>query len=184
MSLRYWINKENVDKYGWEGLSANPNATMMLKNRIEYEKTLTKTKYDSLESKLDWCKLLANPSILLYLLNDFKLASNTYLYSLLIDLNKSNDLLILRFKDEYLKGLSSNPNAIKLLEKNPSIIDYPRLSANPYAIKLLKKTDDINYDNLFLNPNGSQLLYSGYKPAEQLKIKKYVVQMILKKLKN
>ena len=186
MSLRYWINKENVDKYGWEGLSANPNATMMLKNRIEYEKTLTKTKYDSLESKLDWCKLLANPSILLYLLNDFKLPSNTYLYSLLIDLNKSNDLLILRFKDEYLKGLSSNPNAIKLLEKNPNVIDYPRLSSNPNAIKLLEKTDTdyINYDNLFLNPNGSKLLHSGYKPTEQLKIKKICRSNDIEKIKE
>jgi hypothetical protein len=169
MSLRYWINKEYIDKYGWKGLSANPNAIKMLKKRIEYEKTLTKTEYDLLESKIDWCKLLANPGIFKYLLT---LELSKYLNSLLIDPNKSNDLLILRFKDEYLKGLSSNQNAIKLLEKNPNVIDYPRLSANPNAIKLLKKTDDINYDNLFLNPNGSKLLRSEYKPTEQLKIKK------------
>jgi len=192
MSLRYWINRENIDKYGWEGLSANPNATTMLEKRIEYEKTLTKTEYDSLESKIDWCKLLANPGILLYLLNDFNFVKDTYLYSVLIDPNKYNELLILQFKDEYLTGLSSNPNAIKILEKNPDIIDYSRLSANPNAIKILNKIldkhpDNINYDNLFLNPNGSKLLRSEYKPTEQLKIKKICRSNdieAIKKLKN
>ena len=119
MSLRYWINKEYIDKYGWKGLSANSNAIKMLEKRVEYEKTLSKTEYDSLESKIDWCKLLANPSMLSYLLNDFKFVKDTYLYSVLIDPNKYNELLILQFKDEYLTGLSSNPNAIKILEKNP-----------------------------------------------------------------
>jgi hypothetical protein len=173
MSLRYWINKEYIDKYGWEGLSANPNAIKMLEKRVEYEKTLSKTEYDSLESKIDWCKLLANPGILQYLLNDFKLIKDKYLYSLLIDTNKSNKFLILCFKDEYLKGLSSNPNAIKILEDNSNIIDYFRLSANPNAIELLnKKPHYIDNNNLFLNPNGSKLLHSGYKPTKQLKIKK------------
>ena len=164
----------------------------MLEKRIEYEKTLTKTEYDSLESKIDWCKLLANPGILLYLLNDFKFVKDTYLYSVLIDPNKYNELLILQFKDEYLTGLSSNPNAIKILEKNPDIIDYSRLSANPNAIKILNKIldkhpDNINYDNLFLNPNGSKLLRSEYKPTEQLKIKKICRSNdieAIKKLKN
>ena len=177
MFLRYWINKNTIDNYGWEGLSANPNAIKILEERIEYEKTLTKTEYDSLKSKIDWCKLLANPGILLYLLNDFNLMKDTYLYSVLIDPNKYNELLILQFKDEYLTGLSSNPNAIKILEENPDIIDYARLSANPNAIKILNKILDknpanINYDNLFLNPNGSKLFRSEYKPTEQLKIKK------------
>lgn len=192
MLLRYWINKSNIDKYGWEGLSVNPNATAMLEKRIEYEKTLTKKKYDSLESKIDWCKLLSNSGILLYLLNDFKLPSNKYLYSLLIDPNKSNEFLILCFKDEYLKGLSSNPNAIKILESNPDIIDYFRLSANPNAIKILDKILDknpyyIDNNNLFLNTNGSKLLNSGYKPTEQLKNKKICRSNdieAIKKLKN
>ena len=186
MSLRYWINKEYVDKYGWKGLSANPNATAMLEKGIEYEKTLTKEEYDLLESKIDWCKLLANPGIFKYLLT---LELSNYLYSLLIDPNKSNDLLILRFKDEYLKGLSSNPNAIKLLEKNQDIIDYSRLSANPNAIKLLnivltENPDIIDYDNLFLNPNASKLLHSGYKPTEQLKIKKICRSNDIEKIKK
>ena len=188
MLLRYWINKSDIDNYGWEGLSANPNATTMLEKRVEYEKTLSKEEYDLLKSKIDWCKLLANPGILIYLLKDFKFVEDKYLYSLLIDSNKSNDLLILCFKDEYLKGLSSNPNAIKILEKNPDIIDYFRLSANPNAIKLLNKNPDyIDNNNLFLNPNGSKLLNSGYKPTEQLKIKKICRSNdieAIKKLKN
>tara|TARA_B000000477_G_scaffold124513_1_gene132385 strand:+ start:814 stop:3639 length:2826 start_codon:yes stop_codon:yes gene_type:complete len=152
-TLRYWINEKNIDNYGWEGLSANSNATMMLIKQIEYIKYFTEDNYKKLKSKIDWYKLLANPSILNYLLKTFELPSNTYLYSLLIDSNKSNDILILRFKDEYLKGLSSNPNAIKILEKYPDIIDY---------------------DNLFLNlnPNSSKLLGPNYKITEQLKIKK------------
>ena len=188
MLLRYWINKNNIDNYGWEGLSVNPNAIKILEERIEYEKTLTKTEYDSLKSKIDWCKLFTNPAILLYLLNDFKFVKDKYLYSLLIDPNKSNQLLILQFKDEYLKGLSSNQNAIKILENNPDIIDYSRLSANPNAIKLLnKKPDYIDNANLFLNPNGSKLLHSGYNPTEQLKIKKICRSNdieAIKKLKN
>jgi len=188
MLLRYWINKNAVDNYGWEGLSANPNAIKILEERIEYEKTLTKIEYDSLKSKIDWCKLFTNPGILLYLLNDFKFVKDTYLYSVLIDPNKYNKLLILQFKDEYLKGLSSNPNAIKILAENSDIIDYSRLSANPNAIKILNKNPDyINYDNLFLNPNGSKLLRSEYKPTEQLKIKKICRSNdieAIKKLKN
>jgi len=188
MLLRYWINKNTIDNYGWEGLSANTNAIKILEKRIEYEKTLTKTEYDSLKSKIDWCTLFTNPGILLYLLNDFNFVKDTYLYSVLIDPNKYNELLILCFKDKYLTGLSSNPNAIKILEKNPDIIDYSRLSANPNAIKILNKNpDNINYDNLFLNPNGSKLLRSEYKPTEQLKIKKICRSNdieAIKKLKN
>ena len=152
-TLRYWINKKNIDNYGWEGLSANTNATEMLIKQIEYIKYFTEDNYKKLKSKIDWCKLLANPSILNYLLKDLKLPSNKYLTSLLLDPNKSNDLLILRFKDEYLKGLSSNPNAIKILEQHPDIIDYDNLFLNP-------------------NPNASKLLRPNYKITEQLKIKK------------
>jgi len=183
MLLRYWINRENVDKYGWEGLSANPNATTMLEKRVEYEKTLTKEEYDLLESKIDWCKLLANPGILLYLLNDFKLLKDKYLYSLLIDPNKSNEFLILCFKDEYLKGLSSNPNAIKILESNPDIIDYFRLSGNLNAIKLIKQRNiyenklsfenynklenKIDWDVLCSNSNAIKILEANKYKIEQ-----------------
>jgi hypothetical protein len=31
-NLRYWINKSNIDDYGWKGLYANPNAIKMLEN--------------------------------------------------------------------------------------------------------------------------------------------------------
>jgi len=36
-------------------------------------------------------------------------------------------------------GLSMNPNAIRLLEKNPGKIDWYYLSRNPNAIHLLEK---------------------------------------------
>ena len=38
--------------------------------------------------------------------------------------------------------LSSNPNAINLLEENPDKIDWSNLSSNPNAIKLLEENPD------------------------------------------
>jgi len=34
MLLRYWINKNTIDNYGWEGLSANANAIIKTLNNI------------------------------------------------------------------------------------------------------------------------------------------------------
>jgi hypothetical protein len=169
--LRYWINKSDIDNYAWDALSSNPNATKMLITQIEYVRNFTEQGYKSLKSELNWYSLLANPCIFNYLLT-LELPTNKYLYSLLIDPNKSNDLLILRFKDEYLKYLSTNPNAISLLTEN--IIDWKYLSSNPNAIKLIKQrsiyenklsTEDytklenkIDWNVLCSNPNAIKIL--------------------------
>ena len=47
----------------WEYLSANPNAIDLIKERIEYERTLTQKQYNDLQSKIDWKYLSKNPSI-------------------------------------------------------------------------------------------------------------------------
>jgi len=50
--------------------------------------------------------------------------------------------------------LSTNPNAIHLLEKNPDKIDWYMLSSNPNAIPLLEKNPDkIDWKWLSLNPS-------------------------------
>ena len=44
-------------------------------------------------------------------------------------------------------GLSTNPNAIHILEKNPQRIDWIHISANPNAIPILEKyLDKIDWD--------------------------------------
>jgi len=50
--------------------------------------------------------------------------------------------------------LSSNPNAIHILEQNMDEIDWDELSANPNAIHLLEQNiDKINWHMLSQNPN-------------------------------
>ena len=50
-------------------------------------------------------------------------------------------------------SLSANPAAIHLLEKNPGRIDWAFLSANPAAIHLLEANQDrIDWPWLYLNP--------------------------------
>jgi outer membrane PBP1 activator LpoA protein len=44
-------------------LSTNPNAIDLIKERIEYEKTLTQKQYNDLQNKIDWLNLSQNPSI-------------------------------------------------------------------------------------------------------------------------
>ena len=56
------LNKEEykkLSKINWKKLSGNINAIEQLKERIEYEKTLTKKEYENLEenSKIDWFNL-------------------------------------------------------------------------------------------------------------------------------
>ncbi len=50
--------------------------------------------------------------------------------------------------------MSSNPNAISILEKNMDKINWLHLSLNPNAIHLLEQNiDNINWNLLSKNPN-------------------------------
>jgi hypothetical protein len=57
------------------------------------------------------------------------------------------------------KWLSSNPNAIHLLEKNLDKVDWKWLSSNPNAIHLLEKNlDKVDWEKLSGNPNAIHLV--------------------------
>ena len=57
------------------------------------------------------------------------------------------------------KGLSSNPNAIHILETNLDKIDWAWLSMNPNAIDILKNNfDKIDWNYLSSNPNAIYIL--------------------------
>jgi len=59
----------------------------------------------------------------------------------------------------YWDALSSNPNAIHLLESNQDKINWSNLSKNPSAIHLLKANQHkIDWSNLSKNPNAIDLL--------------------------
>jgi hypothetical protein len=56
--------------------------------------------------------------------------------------------------EEYRLGLSQNPNAIDLLERNKELIDWDGLSRNQNAIDLLEKNKElIDWTGLARNPN-------------------------------
>ena len=46
-----WIN---IEKLWWYNLSNNPNAMELLKERLEYEESLTINEYNNTNDKIDW----------------------------------------------------------------------------------------------------------------------------------
>ena len=56
-------------------------------------------------------------------------------------------------------GLSKNPNAIHILEKNLDKVNWDRLSCNPNAIHICEKNlDKVNWQYLSGNPNAIHIL--------------------------
>jgi hypothetical protein len=87
--LRYGIP---IDKLNWEYLSENPNAIDLLRDRIDFEKSLTPEEYKNLPSKINWSSLCRNSDLgAIYLLQE-------------------------NYDKIDWSVLSSNPNAIYLLE--------------------------------------------------------------------
>ena len=67
-----------------------------------------------------------------------------------------------------MAGLSQNPNAIHLLEKNIDKINWTYLSYNPNAIHLLEKNiDKINWSRLSNNPNIFEKIGDHIKPFKE-----------------
>jgi hypothetical protein len=104
-------------------------------------------------NNLDICKgvlaLTATPD---KIWNDTPSWSNIHL----LDLSNHNDSNIEKLDWEIL---SSNPNAIHLLGKNPDKIDWSFLSSNPNAIHLLEQNPTkIDWEYLSSNPNAIDLL--------------------------
>ena len=149
ISVKYvlfnWIVKDKIDLYN---LSQNPNAIDLLKERIEYEKSLTDEEYNKLEDrdKINWYGLSENP-------NGIDLLRKRIEYEKSLT-NEEYNKLKDRDKIDW-SNLSKNPNAIDLLKKNQDKIDWNYLSKNPNAIDLLKER--IEYENSLTNEELDEL---------------------------
>jgi hypothetical protein len=145
--------EENEDKINWENLSSNtnPKTIKLLKKRIIYEKSLSKSEYNNLRNHISWCGISENPiAIELIQQNSDKIC---WLY--LSKNSRAIDILSLpkNYNDIFWMALSKNINAMNLLrdkyykekedeEKKDKkcIIDcihWENLSANP-SIFILK----------------------------------------------
>jgi hypothetical protein len=155
----YDILMKNVDKIKWDNLSANPNACDILIKNVD---------------KIDWANLATNPNITYIYTNlmiQKKKLIHEYLDTLddntIIDLTHINNLY--NFGDEFIFNLSSNPNAIHILEKISGDtfddLSWDGLSENLNAINIIKKyKDKIRWSTLSSNPNAIALI------EEQLEI--------------
>ena len=116
-----WIKPEQLT---WHNLSANPNAMELLKERVEYEDSLTTDEYENLNDKIDW-----------------------YSFACICD-----DINILEEHEDKLDSgaIGSNLNAIEYIKKYIHTTDWDALSSNPNAIELLKKYKKKNKLVLFI----------------------------------
>jgi hypothetical protein len=189
--------EENIDMVCWNGLVKNPNAMHLLNehtvqiayadcwehifsnihgidfffnntNKLieyNYDPSWNTDDYDELintiieEGMVAICK---NPNVISLISKD---DPNILHIGQLVDwssLSSNPDAIHLleANKDKInWSNLSKNPNAIHLLEANKHRIDWANLSKNPNAIHLLEANQDkINWANLSKNPNAIHLL--------------------------
>ena len=153
--LKDFIPLEKID---WSGLSSNPNAIDLLREKMNNENELSQEVLNkvNIEDKINWNGLSGNP----------------YAIELLEEkINRENEMTkeyleTLHYFDKInWKSLSENPNpeAIELLKAHTDKIDWEMLSENPNAIDLLKANyDKINWKSLSENPNAIELLKANY----------------------
>ena len=202
MSKEEYNKLENNKKINWKYLSANecaidilkqykediiwsflcdnknPRAFDMIKERIEYEKTVPTTPEEEEEymfHRIDWDRLAINENskiIELIANENIGKIDGTYLSS-----NPAATQLLKEYPDKIeWSGLAENPNAIQLLKANPDKIFWQYLSSNPNAIELLNErvkyennlsteeyanisnNNKIDWFRLSLNPNAIELL--------------------------
>jgi hypothetical protein len=115
-----------VDKLNWSGLCKNPNAIDLIRDRMNFEKNLSKEEYDKLPYKINWSALCTNSD-----------PGAIELLSLPENYDNIDWLL-----------LSSNPNAIQLLEKR---VKY-QLGLNGQQLNDLSIHKRINWQKLSSNP--------------------------------
>jgi hypothetical protein len=147
-----WIKPEQLS---WHSLSNNPNAMELLKERVEYEDSLTIDEYINLSDKIDW-EYFSKICDDMYILEEhlFQLDSG----SIGINLNAIEYIKKYIHKADW-DALSSNPNAIDLLKENKDKICWDQLSLNPNAMDLLKQNKGkINWVGLSCNKNAIDLL--------------------------
>ena len=115
-----------VDKLNWSYLCKNPNAIDLIRERMNIEKNLSKDDYDRLPYKINWSALCSN--------------------------SDPGAIELLNLEENYEKIdwllLSSNPNAIQLLEKR---VKY-QLSLNPNIVHNLSIHKRINWQKISGNP--------------------------------
>jgi hypothetical protein len=149
--------EKNKDKIHWGKISINENAIDLIKERIEYELSLTIEEYNNLPRTIDWDWLCINKNAV----NLLKEYPEFIRYDLLCKNENAIDLIkerieyentILLDKKINWNWLSENPNAIKLLEKNKEKINI-YLSKNPNGVDLLEKNKNkIDWYMLSANP--------------------------------
>ena len=115
-----------IDKLNWSYLSSNPNAIDLLRERMYFEKNLSEDEYKKLPYQINWAALCTNSD------------------PEAIDLLSSPENYI---KIDWLR-LSSNPNAIKLLEKR---VVY-QLGLNGEQLQRLSIHERVNWQKLSANP--------------------------------
>ena len=115
-----------VDKLNWSYLCKNPNAIDLIRDRMNFEKNLSKEEYDRLPYKINWSALCSNSD-----------PGAIDLLSLPENYDNIDWLL-----------LSSNPNAIQLLEKR---VVY-QLSLNQDELNGLSIHKRINWQKIAANP--------------------------------
>jgi hypothetical protein len=115
-----------VDKLNWSGLCKNPNAIDLIRDRMNFEKNLSKEEYDKLPYKINWSALCTNSD-----------PGAIELLSLPENYDNIDWLL-----------LSSNPNAIQLLEER---VKY-QLGLNGQQLNDLSIHKRINWQKLSSNP--------------------------------
>ena len=115
-----------IDKLNWNYLSANPNAIYLLRERMYFEKNLSEDEYKKLPYQINWAALCTNsdPEAII-----------------LLSLQENYD------KIDWLR-LSSNPNAITLLEKR---VVY-QLGLNHDQLERLSIHERISWQKLSANP--------------------------------
>jgi len=114
-----------MDKLNWGYLSENPNAIDLLRDRIDFEKSLLQDEYNRLPSKINWSSLCRNSDIGA------------------IELVKEN------YNEIDWSVLSSNPNAIHLLEDR---VKYQLKIQEEGKLDTVKRNDRISWTGLSSNP--------------------------------
>jgi len=148
------LDQYNFNSYGnkdfWDNLSANPNAYDILIKNIE---------------KINWEILATNPNVI-FIFTNLMIEKNKLIYNYLNNLD-NNDIIDISFinklfnfdEDNFIDRLSSNPNAIPLIEKNLEKISWYDLVANLNAYHLIKNNiNKFNWCNLSSNPNAIDLI--------------------------
>ena len=171
-----YINYNNLSK------NINPEALLLIKNKIIEEKKLSRAQYEKLKNKISWYDLSEN-KIAVEILEDKKYKNDISWEAICNNPNpKVLKLIEKKIKedpDEFeWEELSTNPIAIKLLKKYPNDIDYSGLSANSSdeAIQLLQK-------KLQKNPNEIDLaMLSANTNPKALKLLKKILELNPEKL--